>query len=61
MDFSQNYAFFLGDLRKLIQQGNLEDARRLVHTLKGVAGNISAYDIQAIAEEIEMEDIKRTF
>jgi len=55
LDFSKNYTSSPDDLHRLLQQGNLEDARRLAHTLKGVAGNISAYDIQAIAAEIEIK------
>ena len=60
LDFSHGYTPFPKDIRKLIKQGNLEDARRLAHTLKGVAGNISAYEIQAIAAELETKLSKNT-
>ena len=60
LDFSKTYSSFPDDIRQSTAQGNLEDARRLAHTLKGVAGNISAYEIQKIAAEIEKELLNKS-
>ena len=49
------------DCASLIQQqldtGNLEDARKLAHKLRGIANNLSAYQVGESAEAIE-EHIK---
>jgi PAS domain S-box-containing protein len=58
IDFSENYSSFAEDIKTDMEQGNIEEARRLAHTLKGVAGNISAYDIQNIAAELETNLLK---
>ena len=55
MDFFAKYASFTEDIIKEIGQGGRENAVRLAHTLKGVSGNISAYDVQKIAAELEAE------
>lgn len=36
-----------------LEQGDAEEARRLAHTVKGVAGNISAVDLHMLAGELE--------
>jgi signal transduction histidine kinase/CheY-like chemotaxis protein len=59
IDFSRSYLTFAEDIKKGIEQGNIEFSLRLVHTIKGVAGNISAYDIQNIAEKIETALIQK--
>lgn len=53
IDFSRSYSSYAEDIRKAIEQSNIDVTLRLAHTLKGVAGNISAYDIQNIAVELE--------
>jgi len=40
-------------LRQLLNQGNREDAERLAHTLKGLAGNIGANDLQHAMSALE--------
>ena len=52
-DFVREYGSAAEILRGLIDSGDQEAARRLVHTLKGVAGNISAVDVQEAAGALE--------
>lgn len=53
LDFSRRYSSASADIKKAIDENNTDVAMRLSHTLKGVAGNISAYGIQKIAVELE--------
>ncbi len=43
--FSLRYRDFPAELKEKLQKGEKEEARRMVHTLKGVAGNIGAREI----------------
>ncbi len=43
--FSDNYHEFTIHLRKKLEQGEVEEAERMVHTLKGVSGHIGAKDL----------------
>lgn len=52
-DFASNYPSYAMDIGKAISEQRIDTARRLAHTLKGVAGNISAYEVFAAAEGIE--------
>lgn len=51
--FGDTYADVAGELRVLIATGMLPDARRLAHSLKGVAGSLELPEVQAIAANIE--------
>jgi len=51
--FKQNYAHADRDLNALIEQGQHEDARRLAHSIKGVAGNIGITELQTAASSLE--------
>ncbi len=53
IDFSRIYSSYAEDIRKALEQSNTEVSLGLAHTIKGVAGNISAYDIQDIAGKLE--------
>jgi CheY-like chemotaxis protein len=53
MDFVGNYASITEKITECINQGDFDTALRLAHTLKGVAGNISANGIQASARDLE--------
>jgi signal transduction histidine kinase/HPt (histidine-containing phosphotransfer) domain-containing protein len=53
-EFSQNYADIVDKIRDALKKSDIKTARRLVHTLKGVAGNLSAKDLYAAALELEM-------
>ena len=52
-DFIEDYATFSEDIRVLLRDGDLANAERMVHTLKGTAGNLSAYLIQQTAVDLE--------
>jgi CheY-like chemotaxis protein len=52
--FSSEFANTMKELRNALDDQEMELAYRLVHTLKGVAGNISAKDLQAEAQELEI-------
>ena len=43
----------LPEIKEALNQGDTELAHRLVHTIKGVAGNIAATDVFASAEVLE--------
>jgi two-component system, sensor histidine kinase and response regulator len=43
--FAEKYVTGVEDIRNLVQQETMEDARRLAHTIKGVSGNIAAVDV----------------
>ncbi|MEN6350633.1 MAG: response regulator [Syntrophomonas sp.] len=53
LDFVHNYLAAPQEIESSIAAGNMEDALRLSHTLKGVAGNISAHEIQELAARLE--------
>ncbi|MCK4699051.1 MAG: response regulator, partial [Bacteroidales bacterium] len=43
--FSKNYSGFIRELKGKLLEGRTEEAERMVHTIKGVSGNISATDL----------------
>lgn len=53
--FSKDYQNIGRDIRKALQKGNTRLATNLAHSLKGVAGNISARGLYAAAESFETE------
>jgi HPt (histidine-containing phosphotransfer) domain-containing protein len=53
LDFAGNYEFVTEEISGFINQGDLDTALRIAHTLKGVAGNISANSIEAAASDLE--------
>ncbi|MCM8729368.1 response regulator [Hephaestia sp. GCM10023244] len=54
LDFARTYENITNELRVQIATGLLADARRLAHTLKGVAGSLELGDLQAKAQTVEM-------
>ncbi|MHB8866142.1 MAG: Hpt domain-containing protein, partial [Pirellulaceae bacterium] len=53
LDFHRNYADTVDRVRTALAESQSTDAERLVHTLKGVAGNIGAMDLHRAAEELD--------
>ncbi|WP_083927978.1 transporter substrate-binding domain-containing protein [Desulfobacter curvatus] len=51
--FKQSYAHADRELKTLIEKGQDADARRLAHSIKGVAGNVGMTDLQAAAADLE--------
>ncbi|VFQ45516.1 hybrid sensor histidine kinase/response regulator [Desulfoluna butyratoxydans] len=52
-EFKAQYTPFFTEFRKLMAGGNLDEAARSVHALKGVAGNISAGELMLAAKSLE--------
>jgi CheY-like chemotaxis protein len=51
--FSEGQRGFDSRIKEAFDGGDLRTAERLAHTLKGVAGNIGAGEVQALAGELE--------
>lgn len=51
--FYKEYANTPAEIIAALEDGDAELARRLAHTVKGVAGNIGAEDLQAVAADLE--------
>jgi len=52
-EFAQNHGDALQILNECLAQNDLEGARREVHTLQGVAGNVGARELQQAARALE--------
>lgn len=55
ISFGQSYGDAARELTSLLANGQVEEARRYAHTLKGVAGSLELPGVQAIAAEIERQ------
>jgi len=53
LEFQRDYAHVVEDLRQLLDADDWEHAKRHVHTVKGVSGNIGATDVHDAAVELE--------
>ena len=53
LDFGTQFGSAVEEIRSALGRGDTELARRLVHTLKGTAGNLSAKSLQAAALALE--------
>lgn len=51
--FLENQSEAITEIRAAIKQGDREEAVRVAHTLKGVAGTIGAHDLQRQAAQLE--------
>jgi CheY-like chemotaxis protein len=51
--FAENQAGAISEMTQALKSGNRELAMRLVHTLKGVSGNIGATNLQRLALDLE--------
>lgn len=51
--FLANYSSSVQDIRKALGDNDKETSHRLIHTLKGVAGNIGAHKLQNAAQSLE--------
>ncbi|GFO67120.1 hypothetical protein GMLC_06990 [Geomonas limicola] len=51
--FRRENLHFMDDISQALGNGDLERARRLVHTVKGVAGNLGALEVSRAARELE--------
>ncbi|WP_338845834.1 response regulator [Massilia sp. W12] len=53
--FTHSQEHALSEIRKALQEGRRADALRRAHTLRGVAANIGAQQVQSLAEQVEMQ------
>ncbi len=53
--YIQNYGSFIQDLKQTIKHKDLEKAKRDIHTLKGVSGNIGATKTNELIKKLEQE------
>jgi CheY-like chemotaxis protein len=53
LKFYEDYPKATAEIETALQDGDRELAQRLAHTVKGVAGNIGASDMQSAAEKVE--------
>ncbi len=53
IDFAKKYPSITVEIETEIAKGDLSTAERMAHTIKGVAGNISAYNLHVAAAELE--------
>ena len=53
LDFGATYGTAAGEIREALAGGDFEQAHRLVHNLKGLAGNLEATNLQAAAVGME--------
>ena len=53
-EFARDYAGCAETLSRLVADGDSESARRLVHTIKGVAGNLAAASLAGAARAVEV-------
>ncbi len=52
-DFGRNYATTAAEIKRSIEASNLQEAHKRIHDLKGLAGNLSATQLQARAVALE--------
>ena len=52
-DFRQNYGGVVGQIREALAREDMELAQRTVHTLKGMAGNLSATEVYVATQDLE--------
>ena len=60
-DFSNHYACVFQDLRTALEENNIDSVLKIAHTLKGAAGNLSAYTIHETALKLENEVLLNNF
>jgi PAS domain S-box len=53
LDFSEKYASSVENIRSALNNGDIDTALSLSHTLKGVAGNLSVYGVHNSARRLE--------
>jgi two-component system, sensor histidine kinase and response regulator len=53
-DFGKNYGGIVGQIRDALAREDMASVRRTVHTLKGVAGNLSATKVYEAAQDMEI-------
>ncbi len=60
LNYPEKYAIHVEDIRKAITSEESETALRLVHTLKGVAANLSFYGVHDAAQNLEKAIVQQS-
>jgi CheY-like chemotaxis protein len=55
LSFAERYTTAAADIRRLLDDKDYEKAHRLIHDIKGLAGNLSANHLQAATAELEKQ------
>ncbi|WP_018946340.1 hybrid sensor histidine kinase/response regulator [Thioalkalivibrio sp. AKL17] len=55
LSLEERYSGVVEELRSLLETGHRDEAHRLAHSLKGVAGSLELREVQACAQRIENE------
>lgn len=58
--FANDYASIVDDIKVSLQKNDFETGKKLAHTLKGVAGNLSADEIYHAAKKLELGISQKT-
>jgi HPt (histidine-containing phosphotransfer) domain-containing protein len=53
MDFAKSYSSVSEEINDLLKSNDLQTVERIAHTVKGIAGNLSAHDIRESASQLE--------
>ncbi len=53
LDFTARHQNSASEIRRMLEEGDRDGARKLTHTIKGVAGNLSAMLLHAAATELD--------
>ncbi len=53
--FINDYSSSSSDIKNLYNEGKLEDAHRIAHTFKGIAGNIGAPKLKEVATSLDLK------
>ncbi|MBF0120597.1 MAG: response regulator [Desulfobacterales bacterium] len=54
LEFLRDYADIKNEIEQMINDDNNESALKLIHKIKGIAGNLSAKTLQKAAESLEL-------
>ncbi len=57
-DFSRQASEIVASIRTLIDQNEWESARRQAHTLKGISGNLSAFEMYSTVQQLDTAFLK---
>lgn len=53
IEFCTGFNDSVNNLKKMLEENNIEEATRLVHTIKGISGNLGAMELYSASERLE--------
>lgn len=60
ISFAKDYGSIVAEIKVALEQGDFDTGKKLAHTLKGVAGNLSADEIYHAARKLELGISQKT-